>query len=181
MLHALARNWWALLIRGIIAVIFGLLAFFWPGATGFALVILFGAWAFVDGIFALISAIRAAEAHQRWIAFAIEGVIGLIIAAIVFFHPLIAAIALYITIAVWAVLTGILEIVAAFQLRKMIPGEWLLILSGIVSVAFGVLLVIYPLIGVLTVIYLIGAYAILFGVLMIGFSFRLRSHVHGPA
>lgn len=175
MLASLARNWWAVLIRGIAAVLFGLLAFFWPGATGFALVILFGAYAFVDGIFALIGAIRAAESHERWLAFAAEGIIGLIIAAITFFTPGITAIALYWLIATWAVLTGILEIVAAVRLRQLVQNEVLLILSGVLSIVFGVLLVIYPRIGVLTVIYLIGFYAVVFGVMLIGFSFRLRS------
>lgn len=176
MLHALARNWWAVLLRGIAAVIFGLVAFFWPGATGVALVLLFGAYAFVDGIFALIGAIRAAESHQRWIAFAIEGIVGLIIAAITFFNPALTAIALYWTIAIWAVITGILELVAAVQLRKLVPNEWLLILGGIASIAFGVLMVVYPLLGVLTVIYLIGAYAMIFGVVLIGLGLRLRGH-----
>jgi uncharacterized membrane protein HdeD (DUF308 family) len=176
MLHVLARNWWALLLRGIAAVIFGLVAFLWPGATGVALVLLFGAYAFVDGVFALISAIRAAESHERWIAFAVEGIIGIIIAAITFFNPAITAIALYWTIAVWAVLTGILELVAAFQLRKLVPGEWLLILGGAASIAFGILMVVYPLAGAITVIYLIGAYALIFGVTMIGFALRLRPH-----
>jgi uncharacterized membrane protein HdeD (DUF308 family) len=176
MLHALARNWWALLLRGIAAVIFGLLAFFWPGLTGFALVILFGAYAFVDGIFALISAIRAAEAHERWWAFALEGIVGLVIAAIVLFRPGLAALALYYTIAIWAILTGIFEIVAAVQMRALIPNEFWLILGGILSIVFGVLLFVFPLIGILTVIYLIGFYAILFGIVMIVFSFRLRRH-----
>ncbi len=176
MLHALARNWWALLLRGIAAVIFGLLAFFWPGATGLALVILFGAYAFIDGIFALIAAIRAAESHERWMAFAIEGIIGLIFAAIVLFDTGLAALALYVTIAAWAVLTGIFELIAAFRLRKELPNEWLLVLSGIASIVFGILMIVYPRAGVVTVIWLIGAYAILFGVLMIGLSIRLRPH-----
>jgi uncharacterized membrane protein HdeD (DUF308 family) len=176
MLHALARNWWAMLLRGIAAVIFGLLALFWPGAAGVALVILFGAYAFVDGVFALVGAIRAAEAHERWIAFAVEGIIGLIIAAITFFNPLITALALYWLIAIWAVLTGIFELIAAMQLRKMIANEWLLILGGLASIAFGILMIVFPLAGVVTLIWLIGAYAIVFGVVLIGFSFRLRAH-----
>jgi uncharacterized membrane protein HdeD (DUF308 family) len=178
MLHALARNWWALLIRGIAAVIFGLLAFLWPGATGFALVILFGAYAFVDGVFALISAIRAAEAHERWLTFALEGIFGLVIAAVVFWHPGVAALALYVTIAIWAIITGVFEIIAAFQLRAMIPNEWLLLIGGALSIAFGALLFVFPMIGILTVIYLIGFYAVLFGVVMIAFSLRLRPHAH---
>lgn len=176
MLNVLAKNWWALLIRGIVAVIFGLLAFFWPGGVAVVLVILFGAYAFVDGIFALISAVRAAEAHQRWWAFLLEGIVGLLIAAIVVFYPGIAGLGLYFAIAIWAILTGILEIVAAVQLRKMIPNEFWLILGGILSIVFGVLLYLFPLVGILTVIYLIGFYAILFGIIMIVFSFRLRAH-----
>jgi uncharacterized membrane protein HdeD (DUF308 family) len=176
MLHVLARNWWAVLLRGIAAVIFGLVAFLWPGITGIALVLLFGAYAFVDGIFALVSAIRAAESHERWVAFAIEGILGLVFAAITLFDLRLAAFALYVTIAAWAVLTGILELVASVQLRKVIPNDWLLVLGGVASIVFGILMIVYPLLGALTVIWLIGAYAILFGVILIGFSLRLRAH-----
>ena len=181
MLHALARNWWAVLIRGIAAIIFGVLAFAWPGATIWALVILFGAYAFVDGIFAIVMAVRAAEAHERWGAFLIEGIVGLVIAAVTFFYPGITGVALYSIIAAWAVITGILEIVAAIRLRKEIQNEWLLILGGIASIVFGVLMIVYPLAGVLTVIWLIGAYAIVFGVMMLGLSFRLRRIAQEPA
>jgi uncharacterized membrane protein HdeD (DUF308 family) len=176
MLGVLARNWWALLIRGIAAVIFGLLAFFWPGATGFALVLLFGAYAFIDGIFALVSAVRAAQAHERWFAFLAEGIVGLVIAALVVFYPGLAGLSIYFAIAIWAILTGILEIVAAFQLRALMKNEWMLVLGGILSIVFGVLLFYNPLVGIITVIYLIGFYAILFGIIMIAFSFRLKSH-----
>ncbi|HEV7179930.1 MAG TPA: HdeD family acid-resistance protein [Candidatus Baltobacteraceae bacterium] len=176
MIRTLARNWWALLIRGIAAIIFGLLAFLLPGPTGFALVILFGAYAFIDGVFAVVSAVRAAEAHQRWGAFLAEGIIGLIIAAIVFFEPRSAAIGLYITIAVWALITGIFELVAAVELRKTLPNDWLLVLAGIASLLFAVLMIVYPLAGALTIIWLIGAYAIVFGVIMLGLAFRLRRH-----
>jgi uncharacterized membrane protein HdeD (DUF308 family) len=178
MLHVLARNWWAVLLRGIAAIIFGLLALLWPGLAGIALVLLFGAYAFVDGVFALIAAVRAAESHERWIAFAVEGIIGLVIAAITFFNPSITAIALYILIAIWAVLTGIFELVAAAQLRKMVPNEWLLIIGGLASIAFGILMFVFPLVGVLAVIWLIGAYAVFFGIVLIGFSLRLRTHAH---
>jgi tRNA modification GTPase len=177
MLSALARNWWAVLLRGIAALIFGLLALLWPGLAGIALVLLFGAYAFVDGIFSLVASIRAAESHERWIAFAIEGLIGLIIAAITFFDPLITAIALYWLIAIWAVLTGIFELVAAVQLRALVPQEFLLIIGGLTSVAFGILMVVFPRFGALAVIWLIGFYAILFGVILITFSFRLRKHL----
>lgn len=176
MVTNLARNWWAVLIRGIAALIFGILALFFPSAAIFALVVIFGAYAFVDGVFAIVAAVRAAETHARWWPFLIEGIIGLVIAAITFFEPHVTAFALYITIAIWAFLTGILEIVAATHLRKSIAGEVMLILSGVLSIVFGALMLFFPLIGVLAVIYLIGAYAILFGVLLIALAMRLRAH-----
>lgn len=177
MIDVLARNWWALLIRGIAAIVFGIAAFVWPGLAGFALVVLFGAYAFVDGIFALVSAIRAAESHQRWWPLALEGIVGIVIAAVVFFDWQIAATALYFTIAAWAVVTGIFEIVAAIELRKAIAGEWLLALGGVLSILFGVLMVVFPAAGVLSVIWLIAFYALLFGAAMIALSLRLRAHV----
>lgn len=181
MLHVLTRNWWMWLIRGIAAVIFGILAYLWPGATWVAIGILFGAYAFVDGIFAIVATVRAAETQQRWWPFLIEGVIGILIAAITFYDVGITIFALYFTIAAWAFLTGIFEIVAAVQLRKHISNEIWLILGGIASIAFGVLMIWFPLVGALTIIWLIAAYAIVFGIIMIAFSLRLRSHANAPA
>ncbi len=177
MAHVLARNWWALLIRGIVAVIFGILAFLWPGATILAIGILFGAYALVDGIFAIVATVRAAESKQQWWPFLIEGIVGILIAAITFYDIRITLLALYLTIAAWAFITGILEIVAAIRLRKVIPNEFWLILGGIASIVFGILMVWFPLAGVLALIWLIAAYAIVFGIIMIAFSFRLRSHL----
>lgn len=176
MVNALARNWWAVLIRGIAAVVFGILAFIWPGATIIAIAILFGAYAFVDGVFAIVAAVRAAEAHERWWLFVIEGIVGLAIAAITFYNVGVTLLALYFTIAAWAFLTGILEIVAAVQLRKMIANEVWLIVGGLASILFGVLMLWRPMAGVLAVIWLIGAYAIVFGITMIALSLRLRKH-----
>ena len=179
--HVLARNWWALLIRGIAAVIFGILAFLWPGATILAIGILFGAYALVDGIFAIVAAVRAAETQQRWWPLVVEGIVGILIAAITFYDVGITLLALYFTIAAWAFLTGIFEIVAAMQLRKLIPNEFWLIIGGIASILFGALMIWRPLAGALAVIWLIGAYAIVFGVIMIALSLRLRGHAHPPA
>jgi uncharacterized membrane protein HdeD (DUF308 family) len=184
MVHALARNWWALLIRGIAAVIFGILALIWPGATWVAIGILFGAYAFIDGVFAIVSTVRAAEAHERWWPFLIEGIIGLVIAGITFYDVGITILALYFTIAVWALLTGILEIVAAIQLRKVIQNEVWLIIGGILSILFAVLMWWHPIAGAVAIAWIIGIYAIVFGIMMIGFSLRLRSHateVKAPA
>lgn len=176
MVATLVRNWWALLIRGIAAVIFGILALLWPGATIVAIGILFGAYAFVDGIFAIVAAVRAAEAHERWWPFLIEGIIGLIIAAITFYDVGITIFALFFTIAAWAFLTGILEIVAAIQLRKSLANEAWLILGGILSILFAVLMVWRPVAGAVAVVWIIGIYAIVFGIMMIALSLRLRSH-----
>jgi len=179
--HILARNWWALLIRGIAAVVFGILAFLWPGATIFAIGILFGAYALVDGIFAIVAAVRAAETQQRWWPFVIEGIVGILIAAITFYDIRITLLALYFTIAAWAFLTGIFEIVAAVQLRKVIANEVWLIIGGIASILFGVLMIWFPLAGFLALIWLIAAYAIVFGFIMIALSLRLRGHAHSTA
>ena len=142
MVEVLTRNWWTWLIRGIAAVIFGVLAFLWPGVTWVAIGILFGAYAFVDGVFAIVATVRAAETRQRWWPFLIEGIVGIVIAAITFYDVRITISALYFTIAAWAFLTGILELVAAVQLRKHIANEFWLILGGIASIVFGVLLMI---------------------------------------
>jgi len=177
MVHVLARNWWALLIRGIAAVIFGILAFLWPGITLYVIGILFGAYAFVDGVFAIVAAVRAAQAHERWWPFVLEGIVGLVIAAITFYDVRITLFALYITIAVWAFITGILEIAAAVQLRKAIANEWLLILAGICSILFSVLMFWRPFAAALAIVWIIAAYAVVFGIMMIALSFRLRAHL----
>jgi len=176
MVHVLARNWWALLIRGIAAVIFGILAFLWPGNTIVVLVILFGAYAFVDGVFAIVAAVRAAQAHERWWPFVLEGIVGLLIAAVTIYDLRLTAIALYFTIAAWAFITGILEISAAIQLRKTIANEWLLILAGICSILFGVLMLWHPIAAALAIVWIIATYAVVFGVIMIALAFRLRGH-----
>jgi uncharacterized membrane protein HdeD (DUF308 family) len=176
MVDVVTRNWWAWLIRGIVAIVFGVLAFMWPGATIVAIGILFGAYALVDGVFAIVATIRAAETKARWWPLLLEGIVGILIAAITFWDIRITLFALYLTIAAWAFLTGILEIVAAVQLRKHIANEFWLIVGGIASIVFGGLMVWFPLAGALALVWLIGSYAILFGLLMIAFSFRLRGH-----
>lgn len=173
MLSLLARNWWVLALRGVFAVIFGILAFIWPGATVAALVLVFGAYALADGIFALVAAFRAGE-ERRW-ALVIEGIISIIAGVVAFAWPQITALALLLLIAAWAISTGIFEIIAAIRLRREITGEWALILSGIASVIFGGLLVALPLAGLLTLAWLIGSYALFFGVLLIALAFRLRN------
>ncbi|HXO17382.1 MAG TPA: HdeD family acid-resistance protein, partial [Candidatus Dormibacteraeota bacterium] len=167
MLHALTRNWWTWLIRGIAAVIFGLLAFLWPGLTWVTIAILFGAYALVDGVFAIVATFRAAETQQRWWPFLLEGIVGLLIAAITFYDVGITIVALYWTIAAWAFITGVFEIVAAVQMRKHIANEIWLIIGGIASIVFGCLMLLYPLAGAVVIVWIIAAYAIVFGFIMI--------------
>jgi uncharacterized membrane protein HdeD (DUF308 family) len=174
MLDVLSRNWWTFAIRGIASVIFGILALAVPGIALFVLVFLFGAYALVDGVFALIGAVREAEAHNRWAHLLFVGIFGILVAAITFFFWQITAFALLYLIAAWAVVTGILELVGAFELRRHLPGDLWWVLAGLASIAFGVLLILRPLNGALAVIWIIGFYAIVFGGFLIGLAFRLR-------
>ena len=170
LLDACAKNWWVLMLRGMFAVLFGVAAFAWPGPTLVALVFLYGAYALVDGMTALWA---GAFARAWWLV--LSGVLGIIVGVGTFFYPGITAVALFYLIAAWAVIRGIFEIVAGIGLRKQITGEWALILGGIFSIIFGVVLVAYPMPGVLALVWLIGTFALVFGVTMIVMGFQLRS------
>jgi uncharacterized membrane protein HdeD (DUF308 family) len=175
-LRTLGRNWWALALRGVAAILFGILAFAWPGITLFVLVLFFGAYMLVDGIFAIVAAVRAAGEEDRWWLLLIEGILGVLAGLVAFFWPGLTALALLYFIAAWAIVTGIMEIVAAVRLRQEIEGEWALGLSGLLSVIFGVLLVVLPApAGLLSLVWLIGAYAVATGVLLLILAFRVRS------
>ena len=171
----LTHNWWALAIRGVAAIIFGILAFLWPGITLTALVLLFGAFAITDGIFAIIAGVNAAGVEKRWWWLLIEGVLSIIAGVLTFILPGITALFLLYLIAFWAIFTGVFAIITAIRLRKEIQGEWILALSGVLSVAFGVLLALFPGAGALALIWWIGAYALASGVLMLILAFKLRS------
>ena len=171
MLHLLARHWWALALRGVFAVLFGLLTFLIPGITLLTLVLLFGAYAILDGIFDIVSAVRAPGRHWPLV---LEGVVGIIIGILTFLWPGITTMVLLYLIAFWAIFTGILEIVAGIRLREVIANEWLLILMGVLSVLFGFLILIFPGAGALAIVIWIGAYALLFGIMLIALAFLLR-------
>ncbi len=175
MLHTLAANWWALALRGLVAVLFGLLTFFLPGITLVTLVLLFGAYALVDGVFNVIAFFRVAS-HQ-W-ALLIEGAIGILAGILTFAWPAITAIVLLYVIAFWAILTGVFEIVAGIRLRKVIANEWLLLVMGVLSFLFGLLILFAPGAGALAIVLWIGAYALVFGVFLLALAFRLRGHRH---
>lgn len=175
MLETLTRHWWVLAIRGGAAVIFGLLAFIWPGITVLALVLLFGAYALVDGVLALYAALAGrpwAEGRRGWLA--LEGVAGVLAAIGAVVWPGMTALVLLYLIAAWAVVTGVAEIGAAIRLRRDIQGEWLMALSGLLSIVFGLLAFFFPGAGAVAVVWLIATYAIFFGAVLEGLAFRLR-------
>lgn len=172
MLNTLVRNWWAVALRGLFAVIFGLVALLLPGITLASLIILFGVYSFADGVMSIAAAFQN---RRRWWAFALNGVLGIGAGVVAFLWPGITALALLYLIAAWAIVGGGLQILAAVRLRQEIAGEVLLILSGIASIAFGVVAMIWPGAGALTVVWLIGSYALVSGVLLIVLGFRLRA------
>lgn len=176
LLHTLGRVWWLVLLRGIAAIVFGLLAWAWPGATLITLVLFWGAYALVDGAAALIAGWQAKDGGRPLWQVVLIGLIGIAAGIFTFVSPAITAIALLMLIAAWAIVTGVFQIAAAIRLRKEIQNEWLLILSGALSVVFGVLLVLNPGAGALAVLWLIGSFAILYGALLVVLSFRLRRH-----
>jgi uncharacterized membrane protein HdeD (DUF308 family) len=175
MVEQLARNWWALALRGALAILFGILAFAWSGITVTVLIWLFGAYVLMDGIFAIAAAWRAAGSGQHWGELFVEGVLGIAVALTAFFRPDITALVAVYLVAFWAVVTGIMEIAAAIRLRQVIDNEWMLGLMGLVSILLGIVLCVNPGAGVLAWVWLIGVYAILFGILLIVLALKLRN------
>jgi uncharacterized membrane protein HdeD (DUF308 family) len=171
----LFRHWWVLLLRGLVAIAFGALTWFQPGDLA-ALVLLFGAYSMADGILGVSIAIAGPKEHEfRWVLL-LEGLLGIGVGVLTLFAPGVTTVfALLFYIAVWAIATGVLEIVAAIRLRKEIEGEWLLILGGLASVVFGVLLMAQPGAGVLALLWLIATYAVVFGVLLVMLALKARS------
>jgi uncharacterized membrane protein HdeD (DUF308 family) len=177
MVHALAKNWWLLLLRGIAAIIFGMLAFAWPGVTLLTLILFYGAFALVDGVLAIIAAITGGAPGPRW-WLAIVGLLGIAAGLLTFLMPGLSALVLLFFIAGWAIATGVFQIIGAIQLRKEIDNEWLLILGGIISVLFGIGVMLAPGAGAVALIWVIGAYAIVIGMLFVALALRLKKHVH---
>lgn len=172
MLSMMVRYWWTLVLRGLVAVIFGVTALIWPDVTVATLIIFFGAYALVDGAFAVVAATQ--QEARRW-TMLLRGAAGIAIGLVVFFWPVLTALALLYLIAGWAMATGGLEIAAAIRLRKEIKGVWMFVLSGIASLVFGALMVAWPGAGAVALVWLIASYALIFGGLLIGLGLRLRS------
>jgi len=174
MLSSLTSNWWLVALRGALAVIFGVIAFVWPGITFEALVLLFGIYAFADGVLVLSFGLTAAGDGEQWWPLVLGGILGIGLGVLTFARPAAMGEALVYVIGFWAIVTGLLEIVAAIRLRDVISGEWMMGLSGALSTIFGVLVVAQPNSGAIALVYLFGFYVILAGISQIGLGFRLR-------
>jgi uncharacterized membrane protein HdeD (DUF308 family) len=174
----LASRWGWVVLRGVLAVLFGLIAFTRPGAMVFSMVLVFGVYAFIAGIATVIAAARSGRTGDSWGALLLDGLLGIAVGIVAVVWPAATALAFVWMIGAWAILTGILEIASAIRLRKLIQHEWLLGIAGALSVAFGLLMFYRPVAGGLAVVWWLGAYALLFGVMMIVLGFRLRSFSH---
>ena len=177
MLETMKRNWWLVVLRGVCAVLFGLMAFAWPGLTGGVLVLLFGAFALANGIFTLGLGFGAPRGMQGKGRLVVLGLLGAAAGLLTFLYPGVTALTLLWVIGFWAIFTGLVEIAAAVALRKELSNEWLLIVSGILSVIFGGLVIARPGAGALSIVWLIGSYAILYGAMLLTVAFRLKSLV----
>jgi uncharacterized membrane protein HdeD (DUF308 family) len=175
MIETLKRHWWVPVIRGIAAIVFGIIAFVYPGLTVATLVLFFGAWVLIDGIFRVVGAIGHRASDPDWGWHIVIGIVGIIVGLLTFHAPQITALALVIYIAAWALMIGASEIALAVKLRREIKGEWFLILMGLASIVFAILLLWNPIAGAAAVIWLIAWYAVVLGILAIFFGFRLRS------
>ncbi|HEX2508943.1 MAG TPA: HdeD family acid-resistance protein [Microvirga sp.] len=173
MSRLLAQNWWAVALRGVFAILFGLVALFMTGPTILSLVLFFSAYMLVDGIITIVAAVRAASRQERWGLLVLEGIADIATGAIAFVWPGLTVLAFVLIMAAWSLVTGILMIVAAFKLGQTYGRGWL-VFSGIVSVLFGVALVIAPLIGAVVLTWWLGAYALVFGIGLLVLAFKLR-------
>jgi uncharacterized membrane protein HdeD (DUF308 family) len=183
-LDSLTRNWWAVALRGLAGILFGVITFVSPGISLAALVLLFGAYSFADGVLSIVSAVRRRGADRWWLLL-LQGIVGIGAGVVTLLWPGITAIALLFVVAAWALVGGALQVAAAIRLRKVITGEWLLALGGVLTIALGVLLVLFPGPGALALVIWIGAYAFVFGIVLLVLGFKLRGlrspRAHRPA
>jgi uncharacterized membrane protein HdeD (DUF308 family) len=180
MISVLVQNWWAFALRGVLAILFGLIAFFLPGVTLLSLVLVFAAYAVFDGVLAITGAVRAARQGERWGWLALEGIVDIIAGIAAVAMPGLTVLVFVILIAAWALITGALMLVASFRVDAD-HGRWWLALGGVASLVYGALLIMAPMIGAVVLTWWIGAYAFVFGVAMLIFAFRLRSRLGSVA
>lgn len=179
LIRVMARNWWVPLVRGIAAILFGLMALIWPGLTVYALLVVFGAYAVFDGIMAIVVGFQRKSDDDHWWSWALDGFLAIVIGLMALFWPAATALAFIIWMAVWAVLAGVLRIIAAIRLRKEITGEWALALSGLLLIVWGGLMAMIPAAGLLSIAWLIGLFALLIGAVMVVLALRLRGMREG--
>ena len=175
MLEHLARNWWIVAVRGVVSILFGIGALVWPGVTLVVLIAFLGAYMFVDGVIALVAAVRFRHERERWTMLALEGALGIAVGVVTFFAPGITALAWVYTIAAWAIVSGVLEIALAVRVKIGTGSQIWLGLTGLLSILLGLAFVMMPLAGLIVWVWLIGIYAIVFGVLLVGFGVQLRT------
>jgi uncharacterized membrane protein HdeD (DUF308 family) len=173
--------WWAIALRALAAILLGIIAIFMPGPTLAAIVIVFGIYAIIDGILAIVAAVRGFRRKERWWPMLLEGLVGIAAGAIAIFWPGIGALALTYLVAAWALVTGAFEIAAAIRLRKVISGEWLLLIAGLLSIVLAVLVALYPGTGALLLVWWLGVYAFAYGVVSLVLALRLRTWTHANA
>ncbi len=171
---AVQQGWWVFLLRGLAAVIFGILALVWPGLTLFVLIIAFGIWVIFDGVVEIWNGFTNREGHDRWWVDILLGIVGIVAGILIISLPGITAVVAMYYIGAWMVVTGILQIIYAIKLREEISGEWFLILTGVLSVILGIIFFIFPGSGAVSLVWLIAIYAIVFGIILVIFSFRAR-------
>jgi uncharacterized membrane protein HdeD (DUF308 family) len=173
------KHWWQVAVRGLIALLFGIMLLAWPGVSLFIFAILFGAFAFVDGIFTLVAAVnyKAGAGQRAWLF--VRGILGIIVGIITFFWPAITGLALVLLIGAWALVAGIMELNFAFRAVRETGAKWLFAVSGILSIILGILLLVSPIAAIIAVIWIIGAYAVIVGIVLIVLGFRLRSSKAG--
>lgn len=173
MCRTLAQNWWAIALRGAFAILFGILTFALPGVTIATLVILFAAYMLVDGVFAVVAGIRAAQRNQRWGLLVLEGAANILAGVVALLWPAITVLVFVYLIAFWSIVSGILMVMAGFKLTGE-HGRWWMAVAGALSVVFGVMLAMVPIAGAVVLTLWLGAYALVFGVMLLVASFRLR-------
>ncbi len=180
MLNNLTKYWWLMLLRGLAAILFGFLAWTWPGLTVLALLMFFAAYALVEGVTAIAMGVSGREEGRTWWQMILVGLLGIAAAIVTIFWPQLTAVVLVTAIGIWAILRGVFEVGAAIRLRRVIEGEWMLILSGVLSVLFGILLLSRPGAGILAIVWLIGIFAVAWGLVESALAFRLRHLKHHP-
>lgn len=180
-LSLLAQNWWILALRGALAILFGILAFLYPGLTALYLVIFIGAYFFIDGIFALMAAVMGRADRQTWWTLILVGILGIGVGILAFARPGLTLLAVAYWIGAGAIVRGVFEIIAAIQLRREIEGEWFLALAGLISILFGVMLFARPLEGIIAILYIIAGMAIFLGIIQLLLAFKLKGHQHRVA